>query len=133
MSDIILKLKNMSGFTSLSSAAEEKITQAEEALNLTVSDEYREYVTVFGVVSFDGHEFTGICLFPRLNVADVTISERISNPTIPLNWYVVEQANIDGIVVWQSSAGEVWQTMPGSPPVKLCESLCEYLELLQSS
>ena len=129
MSDIISKLQKKSGFVSLSSAAEEKIIQAEEALNLTFTDEYRKYLTAFSVVSFYGHELTGICSSPRLNVVDVTISERISNPTVPTNWYVVEQANIDGIVVWQSCTGEVWQTMPNAPPVKLYESLCEYFEL----
>jgi hypothetical protein len=45
-----------------------------------------------------------------------------------MNLYVVEQANIDGIVIWQSETGEVFQTMPNALPIKISDSLLEYLE-----
>jgi hypothetical protein len=123
----ILQSKNIN--YTLSGASREQIEQAEEALKLGFADEYRDYLAKFGVVSFGGHEFTGICTSSRLNVVDVTISERINNPTVPMDFYVVEQANIDGIVVWQSSTGEIYQTMPNMQPIKLCNSLCEYIDL----
>ena len=129
MSNIVKKLKAQPNFHALSAANIEQIEQAEKALELKFADEYREYLISFGVVSFYGHEFTGICKYPRLNVVDVTICERINNPTIPTDWYVVEQANIDGIVIWQSgSTGEIYQTIPNAPAVKLCGSMCEYLD-----
>jgi len=129
MSDMVKKLQAKPNFYALDGVSGEQIEQAERALSLKFVDEYREYLAAFGVASACGHELTGICASPRLNVVDVTISERISNPTVPADWYVVEQANIDGIVIWQSCSGEVWQTMSNVPPVKLCESLCEYLKL----
>ena len=109
--------------------SDKAIRSAEEALTLRFSEEYHEYLSELGIAAVNGHEITGICDSPRLNVVDVTISERIRNPTVPPNWYVVEQANIDYIVVWQSSTGEVYQTTPNAPPAKLCKALCEYLEL----
>lgn len=109
--------------------SEKAISSAEEALKIKFSEEYHEYLSEFGTAALNGHELTGICESSRLNVINVTLSERNINPSAPSNWYVVEQANIDGIIIWQSSTGEVWQTAPNAPPIKLCESLCEYLEL----
>ncbi len=125
----IKKLQSTSDFHSLSGASQEDIRFAEKALGLKFADEFRRYASRFAVASFYGHELTGVCNFPRLSVVDVTLSERAANPAVPMDWYVVEQAHIDGIVVWQSSAGEIYQTMPGAAPIKLCESLCAYLEL----
>ena len=129
MFDIIKKLRTEPELCAMSGASGEQIEQAERALSLRFAVEYREYLSEFGVASACGHELTGICASPRLNVVDVTISERLSNQTIPSDWYVVEQANIDGIIVWQSGIGEVYQTTPNASPVFLCKSLFEYLEL----
>ena len=129
MPDIVKILKSKHINYILSGATKEQIEQAEKALDLRFTNEYRDYLITFGVISFGGHEFTGFCASSRLNVVDVTISERINNPTVPMNYYVVEQANIDGIVVWQSHIGEVYQTAPNMQPFKLCNSLCEYIDL----
>jgi hypothetical protein len=122
-------LQSESGFRALLRATDKEIKQAEFSLGLTFSTEYQEYLQTFGVATTDGHEFTGLCVSARLNVVDVTLSERENNPTIPLSWYVVEQANMDGIVIWQSGTGEVYQTIPYASPEKLCESLSKYLVL----
>ena len=45
------------------------------------------------------------------------------------DWYVVEQTNIDGIIIWQASNGTVYQTAPNAKPKKLCESLAEYIKM----
>ena len=109
--------------------SEEQIAQAERALSLRFAVDYRQYVRAFGAVSAAGHELTGICASRRLNVVEVTLSARAVQPAVPQDWYVLEEANIDGIVIWQSSAGEVFQTQPGAEPVKLAASICEYLNL----
>ena len=130
MTGIIQKLRALSSFCSLSGASAEQISNAEKALALRFADDFREYLLAFGIASSDGHEFTGICNSKRLNVVDVTLSERSINPTIPRDWYVLEEANIDGIVIWQSGTGEVFQTQPGREAIKLAVSICDYLELL---
>ena len=129
MSGFANKLRNLPDFISLISATSEQISKAENKLGLKFSNEYREYLTECGVASANGHEFTGVCKSSRLNVVDVTISERIRNPNIQTIYYVVEQINMDRIVVWQSNSGEVFITTPSMPPIKLCNSLCEYLEI----
>jgi len=129
MTDIVKKLQGKPDLYSLSGASGELIEEAEKILKLRFADEYRQYLAAFGVVSTNGHELTGICVSPRLNVVDVTIFERTNNPEIPLDWYVVEQANIDDIVIWQTGTGEVYQSDSNMVPIKLCESLCKYIGL----
>lgn len=127
MSDIINQIKAMPDFFSLTGATEESMSEAENLLLLKFSDEYNEIISAFGSVSVNGHELTGICHSKRLNVVCVTLEERDLNPTVPLNFYVIEQANIDGIVIWQSASGDVYQSMPGAPMIKLCDSISEYI------
>ena len=129
MADFISTLSSLPDFHALAGASEEQIAQAERALSLRFADDYRQYVRAFGAVSAAGHELTGVCASKRLNVVDVTLSARAAQPALPRDWYVLEEANIDGIVIWQSGAGEVFQTQPGAEPVKLAASIREYLNL----
>jgi hypothetical protein len=129
MLDIVKKLRETPDFQALSGASLESIKKAEEELTLKFAEEYIEYLTAFGVASAGGHEFTGICSFPRLDVVSNTLTEKNNNSKIPENLYVVEIVNMDDIVIWQSDTGAVYQSAPNISPVKLCNSLCEYIEL----
>ena len=129
MANIVNKLRALPAFCSLTGVSSEQIADAERALALCFADDYREYLLTFGIASSDGHELTGICNSKRLNVVDVTLSEKSFTPGIPQDWYVLEEANIDGIVIWQNSIGEVFQTQPGREAIKLAGSICDYLDL----
>lgn len=129
MLPIVEKLSTMKNFSGLSPVSVDRIDSVEKQLGMRFANEYRSYVQAYGEASMNGHELTGICDIPRLNVAVVTIEERKYNPAVPIDWYVVEQANIDGIVIWQSSTGEIYQSQPGRGPVLLAGSLSEYIDL----
>ena len=129
MDNIVKAMQEKHGFVALKGASAEQIANAEAALGVKFSEEYRKYVSAFGIASFAAHELTGICTSPRLNVVDVTIEERSTNPELPTDWYVLEQMNIDDVTIWQSSTGEVFQTIPGAKSIKLCGSLSEYLDM----
>ena len=60
---------------------------------------------------------------------DVTKEEREKMPDVPQSWYVIEQAHIDGIVIWQSGDGDIYQTIPGYNPQKIADSLAEYIDM----
>ncbi len=126
MSIIVETLKSKLLLNSPNIVSEEEIYNAEEILSLKFAKEYKDYLSEFAYAVFDGHELTGICKISRLNVVDVTLEERNYN-NVPNDWYVIEQANIDGIVIWQSKTGEIYQTAPNSEPIKLCDSLSEYI------
>lgn len=103
------------------------ISQAEQQLGTHFSLEYTQYLQQIGLAAFDGREITGLCKDKRLNVVDVTLEERLHNQSVLASWYVVEQANIDGIVIWQAPTGEIYQTSPNLPHKKIYNSLSDYL------
>ena len=100
---IEVSLRKKKFFRSFNPAQQQIIQKAERALELHFSKEYISYLTKYGYLIYDSHELTGICKAKRLNIVDVTLEERTCNPMIPMDWYVVEQANIDGIVIWQNA------------------------------
>ena len=120
-------LKSKPFFKSFKGASNEEIKKAEESLRVSFSKEYKLYLSKCGFATYEGHELTGICKAKRLNVVDVTINERTISQNIPENWYVIEQLNIDGIVIWQSETGEIYQTSPEKKPLKIYDSLAEYI------
>jgi len=127
MSDITSVLSALPHFIALKGTDDTSIKNVEATLELQFADEYITYLKAFGVASADGHELTGICTSQRLNVVDVTINERTNNPDVPSDWYVIEQANIDGIVIWQNLKGEVYQTQPCYDSIKIANSIVEYI------
>lgn len=125
--DIVDVLKNMPDYIGADGATEEEISQSEKILGIKFFEDYREYLKEVGVACFDGHELTGLCKNIRLNVVNVTIEERKNNPDIPFDWYVVEQANIDGIVIWQNQNGEIYESQPSAKSVKISDTMVEYI------
>lgn len=106
---------------------QEYICQAEEKLNVNFSKEYSDYVAEFGVAIFDGHELTGLCDGKRLDVVRVTQEQRQLHKHIPSDWYVVECLDVDDVVIWQSSEGAVYASVPNSEAKKIANSILEYL------
>ena len=119
-------LRNAPDFIGGKGCGNVAISDAEQALGIRFAPDYRAYLQKIGLACFDGHELTGICKAFRLNVVDVTLDERKQCPDAA-GWYVVEQANVDGIVMWQAPSGEIYQTMPGVSARKICNSLTEYV------
>jgi len=105
----------------------ETIRYYEEEMRLSFSEDYKIYLCTFGFVTFEGHELTGICDIERLNVLSVTIEEKALNNNIPDNYYVIEQTHYDAIVIWQDQTGAVYQTAGDSEPVKIYDSLSDYI------
>ena len=103
------------------------ISHAEQQLGTHFSLEYTQYLQQIGLAAFDGRELTRLSKDKRLNVVDVTLEERSRNQSVPMSWYVVEQTNIDGIVIWQTQNGDVYQTAPNTPCKKIHDSFSEYL------
>ena len=132
MEDLIKLMANQPDFFSLTGATKEEINSAEQELKTTFATDYIKYLFAYGVASFSGHELTGICKSNRLNVIFVTIEER-NNLNVPCSWYVLEQANIDGIVIWQDSNGQIYQTSPYMKPKKICDSLLEYIKFANNA
>lgn len=129
MIDFISILKEKPMYIGSKGATIAEIIDAETKLSVSFSKEYKHYLSSVGFAIYEGHELTGICKAKRLNVVDVTLSERNITPDVPADWYVIEQLNIDGIVIWQSTTGAIYQTSPNTKPKKICDSLIEYISM----
>lgn len=128
MSTIIEKLKARSAdLFAGKGATPSQIAEAEQALGVKFAEDYRKCLLEFGIFAFNGHELTGISTAPRINVVDTTRRQREYNAEIASDWYTIEEANIDGITIWQEGSGTVYEVVTGNKPVKLANSLSEYL------
>lgn len=114
-------LKNACG------ASCEEIRNAEKLLGVVFASDYRTFLSTVGASIGCGHEIIGICAFSDMSVAPVTQEARNWNPMVPQNWYVIEQAHIDNIVIWQDETGAVYQTQPNIAPIKVASGLLEYM------
>lgn len=125
--NIIDTIKSLPDYVGSTGRTSEEINECENALGLKFSSDYREYLSKIGLASFDGRELTGISKYDRLNVVSVTKDDREYLPDIPSNLYVIEESGIDGIIIWQSSDGTVYQSSMSGKITKISDSLEEYL------
>lgn len=124
----IVEIMEGKDFYHLGGASNESINDAENALDVIFSQDYRDCILHYGAFSFQGHEFVGITQSTRLNVVDVTRKHRERNSEIEKGLYVIEELGIDHIVIWQSSDGSIYQTVEQTPARKIYNSLLEYIK-----
>ena len=123
--DILQKKKNV--FHN-NGTDEKSVLSAEAALGLKFSDDYREYLLNFGILSYEGHEYTGICNSTRLNVVDATKREKEENNNLTDDTYLLEWVGVENMTIWQRSDGEVFEVPYKGKPKKIYDSLIAYLE-----
>lgn len=129
MVDIVKIILSIPELFSAEGSCVDEIYLAEKALALKFAEDYKQYVEEFGIIAYEGHELTGITECTQLNVVDITKEEKRKNKSIPDNFYVIEVANIDGVVVWQKDTGEIYKTVYNSSPILICKSLGDYIQL----
>lgn len=127
MSMLFDELKERQDFFFEGTVSKKKIETAEQKLGLQFAGDYTEYVERYGTISCNGHELTGISCDAYLDVVYVTEKQWEKNICVEHSLYVVEETHIDGIVIWQSTSGEIFQTSPDLEPIKICNSLAEYI------
>ena len=127
MSRIIEIINNLPELLFVKPATDVQISNAEKELRVKFSDEYKEYLQAFGAIIADGIELFGITKSEYRNVVLMTKQEWELNPNVPHTMYVIENTHIDGIVTWQDNSGCVYKTEPNKKPVKLADSMAEYL------
>lgn len=127
MNDIIKTLKYAPDFIGGRGRSDKEIESAEKELGINFASDYKTYLKEIGLACFDGHELTGLSQDPRLDVVHVTKDQRENNPEAK-NCYVVEEANIDGIVIWQDKDGKIYMTEENSKPRLIADSLLDYIQ-----
>ena len=105
----------------------ENIAEAESKLHLKFAKDYTEYLNAFGIAAVNGHELTGLDSDDRVNVVTVTLQNRDKAVQDLGKYYVIEESNIDGLVVWQDQSGKVFVFTDDGNLFPLCNSLVEYI------
>lgn len=127
MDKIVETLSKMEGLLSGSGVPDSMITDAEDKLGLHFSTEYKQYLLSFGVAAVNGHELTGLGSSSRVNVVDVTMSQR-SRCNVDDSFYVIEESNIDKAVYWQNKSGKIFLTVRDSEPKQVADSLIAFVK-----
>lgn len=127
MNSIINIIENMTNSSGTNPTSEADINEAEKRLGTSFADEYIAYTAKYGAVFVNGIELTGVVKSNRLNVVHVTLEERARDSSFPRDMYVIENVGIDGILILQNSAGEVFEKLPFQKPVKKFDSLADYI------
>ena len=126
MKNIIDVLRSMPDFIGSNGRSKEEIELAETMLEVAFARDYRNYLEEIGLACFDGHELTGLTKTDRLNVVTVTMEQRERFGKIASTWYVIEEANIYRIVIWQDTEGFVYEAASNAKVKKVADSLSEY-------
>ncbi len=127
MSTLTDAFEAKTSFLSGKGVSPEQIAQAENELGLFFSEEYREYLSLYGIAAFDGHELTGITKSKRLNVVSTTNEAKKRYPDLPKGLYVVEDTGIEELIILQDAEGIVYGCAPNYRLEKLSDSLSEYI------
>ena len=127
MRSIIKKIEEKSKLYKTTGASEELIAEAERQLNLSFAEDYKEYLSLYGAISFGSTELTGLNIDGYANVVSVTLKEAQRNKNFPKGSIVLESTGIEGILILQQQDGEVYEWQNGKKGASF-QSLKEYLE-----
>ena len=124
--NIVEYLSSLPKMRNTGKVSELEVTIAENELNLSFSEEYREILKNLGAVRVCGHEINGFTKSPSLNVIEMTKSAR-QNEKIPSDLYVFECLGIDDVLMLQNSEGKVFECI-GTKITPIANSIQEYLK-----
>lgn len=127
MRNTIKKIEEKFKLYKTTGASKELIAEAERQLNLSFSEDYKEYLLNFGAISFGSTELTGLNIDGYANVVSVTLKEAQRNKSFPKGSIVLENTGIEGLLVLQNSDGEVYEWQNGKKGTRF-QDLNMYLE-----
>jgi hypothetical protein len=108
-------------------ASNELIAEAERQLGLSFANDYKEYLSEFGAISFGSTELTGLNIDGYANVVTVTLKEIQRNKLFPKDSIVLENIGMEGLLMLQNESGEVYEWLDGDKKASF-QNLKAYLE-----
>lgn len=113
-------------------ASDKQIERAEKRLSLKFSDEYKEYVKEFGMIAFNGIEWSGLNIDGYFNVVNMTEDERALNDVLDKEYFVIENVGIDGIIIVSDCEGKIYSIQNDAKKL-IFKSLSDYLDFCLKS
>lgn len=127
MSSIIEKINKIEKLYHTEGCSFKQIKEAQLELGITFPDEYIDIIKKYGTISFYGTEWTGLNIEGYLNVVSATKQEREMNSAFPLDYFVLENQGIDGLIVICNEKGEIF-SIQYSKIEKIHDSISSYLD-----
>ncbi len=129
MHNIIKKIEEKYKLYKTKGASNELIEEAQRQLNRKFANDYKEYLSKYGAISFGPYELTGLNIDSYANVVAVTLKEIQMTKNFPKDAIVLENTGNEGILILQNSDGEVYEWKDGKKGKKFT-NLEEYLSEL---
>ena len=76
---------------------------------------------------------TGFSDDEALDVVKATLKNLKKNQNVKTPLYVIEETHMDGIVIWQTASGEIFQTKYKGSPEKIFDSLIKYVSTFENA
>ena len=130
MMEVIKQIEAKHKVYHLSGCGVEEVIAAEKALELTFSEEYRNYLMNYGAISFGSHEFTGLGVDEYIDVVLATKEEKKLNQGIPNDCILIENLGIEGILILQDSNGVIYSLDEKGRLEKIANSFSVYMKSL---
>lgn len=127
MKNTIEELKAKSKVFQVGSVSQDEVHNAENKLNFHFSDEYKNYLSNYGAISFGAHEITGLGVGGYLNVVTATEKERSLGEKFPKDCILIENNGIDGLLTIMDVNGIVY-SFDGTTKKKIASSFSEFLK-----
>lgn len=127
MSKIVELINSIEKVKAIGGASDSQISEAENALGVSFSADYRDYLKNFGVIRFNGIELCGLNISGYLNVVDATMQEKDVNDKFPEGMYVIEDLGVDARLIIGDSTGNVYLLQRDKKKL-ICSSFTEYVE-----
>lgn len=106
--------------------SQKDIRESERALGLRFPKEYKEYLLLYGSITFRGTELCGLNIPGHLNVVNATNQEKSVNPYFPDKMFVIENLGIDARLAICDERGTIY-LLQRTQKVPVAKSLSEYL------
>ncbi len=92
-------LAGLPGFSGFAPASEAVVSEAESALGLRFSPDFRSALLEYGCIETDNHELIGLIDSKRLNVVHVTKEMRPIYKALGPHNCVIEDTYVDGVII----------------------------------
>lgn len=121
-------LKEHPNYNFIGQTTEESIKQLEKKLNIKSSDELKDYLMTYGVLSFNSVEFLGLGVpdTSYLNIITTTL-ELIRKGNLPLGYVVIEDLSDGSYAVYDNKKVYLWEYSSSDVGEILANSLDDYL------
>jgi hypothetical protein len=105
-----------------------EIEKTESILSLRFAEDFKEYLSMFGHIYIKNIEIATIVGDTGIDIINMTKKVRCLNNRLPIDLYAIANMGINNIYYLQNQQGCVYIIYGNSEPIKVANSLYEFLK-----